>query len=69
MTPPESNREMEAGSRDPAGDICHVRPLRKGRAEALGVFFFSFLNVLFVNSIHGVIKGTGAGRCFLLWWE
>lgn len=30
MTLPESNREMEAGGRDPAGDICHVKPLRKG---------------------------------------
>lgn len=39
MTLPESDREVEAGSRDPAGEICHVRLLRKGQAEALHVCF------------------------------
>lgn len=68
MTPPESNREMrQEAETQPEISATSGRFAKVRRRRCALVL--SFLNVLFVNSIHGVIKGTGADRCFLLWWE
>lgn len=60
MTLPES-RWRQAAETQPEISATSGRFAKVRRRRC--AFVFSYLNALFVNSIHGVIKGTAASCC------